>query len=170
MGSTSIRAWHLPDLPPSAIAGDGAAAGDQHCFARRDSGLLHGFQNRVDRLDERCFLKADVIGQGDNFPRSATQGMAFTYSAKPPPFGVIRRSIPWSCTACTGRRGGVRNRNICRRECDENSSRDRQAPLATPRPTQRQCRLPRGPKICGGANIGVKIFLMSVPQMPQAAL
>ncbi len=45
---------------------DGAAAGDEHSFSSGYASLLHSFQNRVNRLDERGFLEADIVGQRDN--------------------------------------------------------------------------------------------------------
>ena len=48
------------------LQSDGATTSDEHGLACRNAGLLDGFQNRVDRLDKRCFRKADIIGQSDD--------------------------------------------------------------------------------------------------------
>src|SRR5579859_3707733 len=48
------------------LQADRAATGYENVFAGDDTGLLHGFVNRVDRLDEGCFLKSDIVGQGDD--------------------------------------------------------------------------------------------------------
>src|SRR5256884_5904242 len=44
------------------LQADGTAADDQDGFACRYAGLLDGFQNRVDGLDEGGFFEADVLG------------------------------------------------------------------------------------------------------------
>src|SRR5580700_455171 len=48
------------------LEADGAAAKDQDVLAFRDAGLLHRFNNGVNRLDEGSFLEADVVRQRDD--------------------------------------------------------------------------------------------------------
>src|SRR5580704_6105323 len=43
-----------------------AAAEDEYGFAFGNAGLLHRFNNGVNRLDEGCFFEAYIVGQGPN--------------------------------------------------------------------------------------------------------
>src|SRR5256885_9537631 len=48
------------------LQADGAAAGYENIFAGNDARFLHGFVNRIDRVDEGGFFEADIVGQGDH--------------------------------------------------------------------------------------------------------
>ena len=65
---------------------DRALANDQNCLAGGDARLADGFQARVHGSTNVASSKLTSAGSAI-MPRSTIQGIARTYSAKPPPLG-----------------------------------------------------------------------------------